>query len=253
MQVCASKCLLRVAIAAWGLLAEERSLFFSTIPLRHCLYLLISEIKIMLLSHQTISRLSFAVICIGCFATTACNSSTQSSSINPNTKLASETVSTSPVDNKTQGNPKEEFTAVLGTRQDGWLPKVLAGKGLKQGLTPAAVGKIIPGAEQVSEYGFSKVAVSNIPTLKQYEFYYAKDSSGKPTQLQAVKLQFDPALNQTYPDLVKVLSNKYGAVKPEDVERQSIVWVGPEFVTAQLTKPVIDFGGYELNVSLEKE
>lgn len=118
---------------------------------------------------------------------------------------------------------------------------------------PDAVGKIIPGAERVSEFGFSQTAVQNVPGLKQYEFYFAKDSSGKPTQLQAVKLQFDPALNSAYPDLVNVLSSKYGAVKPEDVQKQIIVWVGPEFVTAQLTKQVTALGGYELNVSLEKQ
>lgn len=199
---------------------------------------------------QPISRLSFAVTCLMCVTIGACTPSHQASSTRPTSETANAALQ---ADNKAQGNPKEQFTAIMGTQQDGWLPKVLAGKGLKQGLTPAAAGKIIPGAEQVSEYGFSKVIVSNIPALKQYEFYYAKDSSGKPTQLQAVKLQFDPALNQAYPDLVKVLSSKYGAVKPEDVEQQSIVWVGPEFVTAQLTKQVTDFGGYELNVSLQKD
>lgn len=204
-------------------------------------------------SHQIISRLGFSVICVTCFAITACNSSKQLSRTNSTTDLAAETASAAQVDNKTKGNAKEQLKAILGTQQEGWLPKVLAGKGLKKGLTPAATGKIIPGAEQVSEFGFSKVAVQNTTALKQYEFYFAKDSTGKPTQLQAVKLQFDPALNQAYPDLVKVLSDKYGAVKPEDVQKEIIVWVGPEFVTAQLTKQVTDFGGYELNVSLEKE
>lgn len=65
-------------------------------------------------------------------------------------------------------------------------------------------------------------------------------------------MQFDPAMNEAYSDLVKILSRKYGTVKPEDVEKQIIVWVGPEFVTAQLTKQITDFGGYELNVSVEK-
>lgn len=205
-------------------------------------------------SHQSISRLGFAIVCTLCFSTVACTASNQSSSTNPTARLTSETTSATPqTNNKVQGNPKEQFAAIVGTKQDGWLPKVFAGKGLKKGLTPAAAGKIIPGAEQVSEFGFSKVAVSNIPALRQYEFYYAKDSSGKPTQLEAVKLHFDPAMNQTYPDLVKVLSSKYGAVKPEDEKRQIVTWIGPEFVTAQLTKQVTDFGGYELNVSLEKQ
>ncbi len=208
----------------------------------------------MYLSHQSISRFGFAIMCTMCFSTVACTASNQSSSTNPTARLTSETASVATQTNNTvQGNPKQQFTAIVGTQQDGWLPRVLAGKGLKKGLTPAAAGKIIPGAEQVSEYGFSKVRVRNISGLKQYEFYYAKDDSGKPTKLEAVKLQFDPTLNQAYPDLVKVLASKYGAVKPEDVKQQTIVWVGPEFVTAQLTKQVTDLGAYELNVSLEKE
>ena len=207
----------------------------------------------MYFSHQSVSRLGHTVVYVVCFAIAACTPSNQSSSTSSTTNLASEPANAAQVDNNAKGNAKEQFTTILGTQQDGWLPKVLTGKGLKKGLTPAATGKIIPGAEQVSEFGFSKVAVQKVPGLKQYEFYYAKDSSGKPTQLQSVKLQFDPALNQAYPDLVNVLSGKYGAVQPEDVQKEIIVWVGPEFVTAQLTKQVTAFGGYELNVSLGKE
>jgi hypothetical protein len=169
--------------------------------------------------------------------------SVSSSSQSPNTSAA----------NTSNRPPKEQFATIIGTQQDGWLPKVLAGRGLKKGLTPTAVGKIIPGAEQVSEFGFSKVTVHNIPGLKQYEFYYAKDSSGNASQLESVRLQFEPNMSAFYSDLVEVASNKYGAAKPEDVKQQTIVWVGPDFVTAQLTKPVTNFDGYELNVSLEKE
>lgn len=211
-------------------------------------------------SHRFVSRLGFTMVGLVCFATIACTSSNPSpnpspnSSSNPSVSPTAETAVTStPVDNTAKDNPKEQFAAMIGTQQDGWLPKVLAGKGLKKGLTPAATGAIIPGAEQVSEFGFSKVTVSDVPGLKQYEFYYAADDSGKPARLEAVKLHFDPALNSAYPDLVNVLSDKYGAVQPEDVEKEMIVWVGPGFVTAQLTKQVTDFGGYELNVSLEKQ
>ncbi|HEY9627906.1 MAG TPA: hypothetical protein V6C84_11440 [Coleofasciculaceae cyanobacterium] len=148
-------------------------------------------------------------------------------------------------------SPKEQFAAILGTQQEGWLPKVLASKGLKKGLTPAATGKIIPGAEQVSEFGFSKVAVQDIPGLKHYEFYYA--GNGEAAQLESVKLQFDPNLNKAYSDLVEATTQKYGAAKPEDIEQQTIVWIGSDFVTAQLTKPLTSFDGYELNISLPKD
>lgn len=103
----------------------------------------------------------------------------------------------------------------------------------------------------MSDYGFSKVTVKNVPGLKRYEFYYTK--IGSAAQLESVRLTFDPKLNQAYPDLVNVLSSKYGAAKPEDVKKQTIVWVNPDFLSAQLTKQVTDLGAYELNVSLEKE
>ncbi len=210
-----------------------------------------------------ITRLGITLLCFSMMSLGACTPSNQSTA-NPDTNSTTSPVAspatnpdsqaaTTPVSTASDGTPKEQVTAIVGTQKDGWLPKVLANKGLKKGLTPADTGKIISGAEKVSDYGFSKVTVNDIPGLKQYEFYYAKDSSGKPTQLQAVKLLFDPALNESYPDLVSVLSNKYGAAKPEDVEKQIIVWVGPSFVTAQLTKQVTDFGGYELNVSLEEQ
>jgi len=149
------------------------------------------------------------------------------------------------------GNPTEQFTAIIGSKADGWLPKVLAGKGLKAGLTPSQTAQIIPGADKVSEFGYSKVVVNNIPGLKQYEFYYDKASGS--LKLTSVRLMFDPTLNEAYNDLVQVAAAKYGQPKPEEVQKQIISWVGPEFVTAQLTKQVTDFGGYELNVYFEAQ
>lgn len=167
-----------------------------------------------------------------------------------NTSSATHLAST-PSQTEKANNPTEQFTAILGSKVDGWLPKVLAGKGLKAGLTPAQTAKIIPGADKVSEFGYSKVAVNNIPGLKQYEFYYDKASGS--LKLTSVKLAFDPALNEAYNDLVKVAAAKYGQPKPEEVQQQIISWVGPEFVTAQLTKQATDFGGYELNVYFEAQ
>lgn len=220
----------------------------------------------MFLSQLHVSRLGRSILCLMVTSIGACASLDQAVNPNPATSptispiTGSEAKPTNTVptvadsaNGAANSTATEELTAILGTQADGWLPKVLAQQGLERGLTPAATGKIIPGAEQVSNYGFSKVKVNTIPGLKQYEFYYAQDSSGKPTKLEAVKLHFDPALNSAYPDLVKVLSDKYGAVKPEDLKQQTLVWVGPGFVTAQLTKQVTDFGGYELNVSLEQE
>jgi hypothetical protein len=207
---------------------------------------------------QQIPRLSISLLCFGIVSLSACNTSNPLSSeptrpepANSASPAASPTLATSPTANASADTAAEQFAAILGTPADGWLPKILANQGLKKGLSPEATGKIISGAEKVSEYGFSKVNVENVPGLKQYEFYYAKDSSNT-LRLESVKLHFDPALNQAYPDLVKVLTSKYGAAAPEDVEKQIITWVGPNFVTVQLMK-LTDFGGYELGVSLEEE
>jgi hypothetical protein len=206
------------------------------------------------MSHQQISRLGVLIVGFAIASLAAC---TPTPKANTNPTVDVEAVNTvSPEAKATQADPKTaeaKFAAIVGTQQDGWLPKIFAGKGLKQGLSPAAVGKIIPGAEKVSEYGFSKIPVRNIPGLKNYEFYYGNDSTGKPALLQAVKLEFDPANNKAYPDLVKVLTRKYGEASPEDVKKGMIVWVNADLLSAQLTKPLAEFGGYQLNLSLEKE
>ena len=147
---------------------------------------------------------------------------------------------------------KVDFTEMIGTTADGWMPKVLKDTNLKKNMKPEEVGKAIPGAEKTSEFGFSEAMVKDVPGLQKYEFYFAKDDSGKPTKLEAVKLHFDPTLNneESYKKLVDALVKKYGEAKPEDIEKQLITWVGPEFATAQLTKGTTQFEGYALNVSI---
>jgi hypothetical protein len=219
---------------------------------------------------QNVSRIGVSVLCLAMVSLAACtrSDSTPRSTASPTVRstaspTASPTASnsvpaTSPANasssaaNTAEGTAEEKFLAILGTQENGWLPKVLAGRGLKQGLSPAEVGKIIPGAEQISDLGFSEVKVQDIPGLKEYQFYYAESNDGEPFQLESIKLRFDPSLNQAYPDLVKVLTDKYGDASPEDIEKELIVWVGPDFVTAQLMK-LTDADGYELNISVEEE
>src|SRR5262245_27458995 len=82
-----------------------------------------------------------------------------------------------------------ETVAALGTKKDGWTPKVLAK--LKRGMKPEEAGQVFPGAENISQYGFSKVPVADIPGLVAFEFYFAKDKTGKPSDLHSVKMHFD--------------------------------------------------------------
>ncbi|MBI4784559.1 MAG: hypothetical protein HY785_25080 [Oscillatoriophycideae cyanobacterium NC_groundwater_1537_Pr4_S-0.65um_50_18] len=203
---------------------------------------------------QRQSRAGLLTLCVAIVMLGGCTTLKTPSSASPDGSISKSSPASPQTETETAAanrSAKEQFVAILGTQQEGWLPKVLAGRGLKKGLTPAATGKIIPGAEQVSEFGFSKVAVQDIPGLKQYEFYYA--GNGEAAQLESVKLQFDPNMNEDYSDLVEATTQKYGAAKPEDIEQQAIVWVGSNFVTAQLTKPLTSFDGYELNISLPKD
>lgn len=198
------------------------------------------------------SRLGLAVAGLIGLSIVACTPTApqqKTSPANPQTSTSSNNPSTNAPTN-TPTNDKEKFLAILGTQKDGWLPKVLIGKNLKQGLSPEATGKIIPGAEKVSDLGFSKVKTQDISGLKNYEFYYTRDNTGK-FNLKGIKLYFDPSINPSYQDLVTVLVGKYGEVNPEDVKKQILVWLTPEFKMAQLMKEPTDFGSYVLNVDLE--
>ena len=193
-------------------------------------------------SHPIASRLGLVVAGLVCLSIVACTLTTPQSS--PQASTGSNPKTNAPT------NAKEKFLAILGTRKDGWLPKVLIGKNLKKGLTPEEAGKVIPGSEKVSDLGFSKVTAQDISGLKNYEFYYTRDNTGK-FKLNGIKLYFDPSVNQSYQDLVSVLVSKYGEVNPEDVKKQILAWVIPEFKTAQLMKEPTDFGSYVLNVDLD--
>lgn len=195
-------------------------------------------------SHPIASRLGLVVAGLVCLSIVACTPTTNQSSSESNPKASTSSNANAPT------NDKEKFLAILGTQKDGWLPKVLMGKNLKKGLTPEEAGKVIPGSEKVSDLGFSKVAAQDISGLKNYELYYTRDNTGK-FKLNGIKLYFDPNVNQSYQDLVSVLVSKYGEVKPEDVKKQILVWVTPEFKTAQLMKEPTDFGSYVLNVDLD--
>lgn len=181
---------------------------------------------------------------------------TPSSSISPTTTSAESPVSASPSASpalsSSSDNANVNFAEIIGTTADGWLPKAIKGTNLKKGMTPEEVGKAVPGAEKVSEFGFSEVMVKDIPGVQKYEFYFAKNDSGKPTKLEAVKLHLDPSLNneQSYQKLIDALEKKYGKAKPEDIKKQLVSWVGPKFATAQLTKGTTQFDGYALNVSI---
>lgn len=181
---------------------------------------------------------------------------TPSNSVSPTATSTPSTASASPSSSPTLPSPsdnaKVNLAEIIGTKADGWFPKVIKGFNLKRGMTPEEVGKAIPGAEKISDFGFSEVAVKDVPGLQKYEFYFAKNDSNQPTKLESVRLHFDPSLNneESYQKLIDVLVKKYGEAKPEDIQKQIVTWVGPKFATVQLTKGTTQFDGYMLNVTI---
>lgn len=136
-----------------------------------------------------------------------------------------------------------------------WTPTVLSK--LKAKMTPEQVAKVLPGADQVSKYGFVKVPAAGCAGATEFELYFAKDKkTQQPTQLQSVRILFDSALSTDeafYDRLVKVLTVKYGRIrKKEQVEKKLITWVNRRFKIAQLSLMSSIRGGkhYQLNVSL---
>jgi hypothetical protein len=141
-----------------------------------------------------------------------------------------------------------DLVAIIGTKQDGWAPPAFAK--LKGGMTPAEAGKVMAGAENFSEFGFAEIKVTDVPGVVQYELYYA-EKENKARELHSAKIQFDPKLKGAalWDALVKQTQEKYGKVKQEDIDKKILTWVGPGFVTAQLTEGLMD-DGYTLDVSL---
>lgn len=131
-----------------------------------------------------------------------------------------------------------DLVRVIGTKKDGWAPVAFAK--LKAKMTPADVAKDFPGADKVSKFGFVKLPAKGAAGVREYELYFAKDKATQiPTELQSVKIIFDPKLTDAagfWDTLLKVCVAKYGPAKPEQVEKRLVTWIGPRFKPAQLVK-----------------
>ena len=141
-----------------------------------------------------------------------------------------------------------ETVAALGTKKDGWSPKVLAK--LKKGMKPEEAGQAFPGAEKISEYGFSKVRVTDIPGIVAYEFYFAKGKkSGKPDDLHSVKIHFDGSAE--FAELAQLCVAKYGRIKQKDaMEKMLAVWVNSKLRLATLSQSTMTGAKYALDIGM---
>ncbi len=147
-----------------------------------------------------------------------------------------------------------DLPAIFGTVKDGWLPKVLNPFDLKRGMSPEDVGKKIPGAEQISKFGFSEVPVKDVPGIDQYKFSFQEDKATGERGLYSVTLIFDPALKSEVPydTVAEALVPKYGEIKPGSLEKKIVTWIGPKFASAQLTTGRGNFDGHEFKIVVPK-
>lgn len=151
---------------------------------------------------------------------------------------------------------KVDLAAIIGSEDDGWLPKTLSEYDFKRGMSPEEVGKILPGAEKISKFGFSEVPAKGVPGVDKYKFSFLKDKKdpdGKRT-LYSVSLLFDPSIKKDHPyeKVALAFAEKYGEVEPEKIEKKIVTWVGPKFATAQLTNSINKFEGYEFKIVVPK-
>ncbi|MGB3692320.1 MAG: hypothetical protein WBG70_23425 [Spirulinaceae cyanobacterium] len=149
---------------------------------------------------------------------------------------------------------EEQIAAIIGTTQESWLPKVIADKDLKRGMNPEEVSKVLPGAEEVSQFGFSEIRVEDVPGLQKYELYFSKNNAGEPQNLRSIQLVFDPSLKNelSFAEMAKEVAKKYGEYRETITEGEvsSYYWIGPELSPVTLDNFGGDFAGYKLNVTL---
>ncbi len=147
---------------------------------------------------------------------------------------------------------KVDLPAILGTKKDGFAPKVLSG--LKRGMKPDEAAKVVPGAEKVSKFGFVEVPVQGHPGLEGLKLYFAKDKDGVPNELQSVQLQFSPALNNDafWGELSKACIERYGKADDKEIQKRLITWVGPKSGMAQLVTGLTENHGFTLDITLPR-
>ena len=141
-----------------------------------------------------------------------------------------------------------DLAKLLGTKADGWTVPPFAK--LKEDMTPAEVGKIIPGAEKIDTYGFAEVKKTDVKGVDLYKFSY-QDAGGK-KGLKFATIQFDPKLTDEpfWVALVSHLKDKL-AVDMTDHGGHHINWIGPSMNLWSLSKG-ITHEGYELQIAVTK-
>ena len=140
-----------------------------------------------------------------------------------------------------------ETVAALGTKKDGWTPKVLAK--LKRGMKPEEAGQVFPGAENISQYGFSKVPVTDIPGIVAFRVLLRQEQ-GRCAERSAVRedpLRLRRGVRRAGADV-------RGEVRPRmekgAVEKMLVIWINHKFRLATLSKSTDKGSRYALDIKM---
>jgi hypothetical protein len=142
-----------------------------------------------------------------------------------------------------------DLAKVLGTKEDGWMLPAFAK--LKEDMTPAQVGPLLPGGEKIDEYGFADITVTNVTGVAKYRLSYLDDDS-KTKRLKFAEIYFDGKLTDEpfWNALVDHLQKKLGAEMTDHGDHH-VQWIGPGLTSWSLSKGILH-DGYELQTALTK-
>ncbi len=124
---------------------------------------------------------------------------------------------------------------------------------LKEGMTPEEAGQAFPGAEQISKFGISDVAVDNVPGVEKCTFHFIEAARlGPGRRLTSADVLFKKSVStpKLFEQLVAAMVKKYGAAKPEEVKAQLVTWAGRAGV-AQLSNDPMG-GGFMVRSPLAR-
>ncbi|MFO0549035.1 MAG: hypothetical protein U0271_11650 [Polyangiaceae bacterium] len=135
-----------------------------------------------------------------------------------------------------------DLDPLLGTRAEGYAPRWVTR--FSRGLTPDAAGKILPGAERVSEFGFAEVRVREPKGLARVKLYF----TDKGTSLANVAMLLEPRLNgpDTWKALRQAAIEKWGPSIKEDPSKHHLIWFELERGTVTVSEGISASDGYSI-------
>lgn len=153
---------------------------------------------------------------------------------------------------RAQAPSEADLVSCLGTKK-AWTPTVFAK--LKEKMSPAEAAQVLPGADQVSKYGFATVKADGCAGAAEFELYFAKNKKTEAFELRKATILFTPTVSADaafYASLVKVTTAKYGKIKRADeVTKKLITWANRKFKIAQVhNKPQRSGDTLALSVTL---